>query len=233
MQIERYSHVMHIVSTVTSELAEGRTAYDLLAATFPAGTLSGAPSPVRWRSSTISKHRDAVCMAGSWVIWTSLETWTRRSQSELLSCAMELPTFQAGAVSSLTRMPKPNRLNANTRRRPCFAPSPLLRRWGSHHVNDQPSQGQASTTQHHHRKHRRGGRVYLATLLVIAAAGFVAIWVWVKRGFRVASMQVSASSRSPLLAIPCIRFRQPRRGLHWPLLSPLLLPRVSFGAVWA
>ena len=45
MQIERYSHVMHIVSTVTSELAEGRTAYDLLAATFPAGTLSGAPKP--------------------------------------------------------------------------------------------------------------------------------------------------------------------------------------------
>lgn len=45
MQIERYSHVMHIVSTVTSELAEDKTAYDLLAATFPAGTLSGAPKP--------------------------------------------------------------------------------------------------------------------------------------------------------------------------------------------
>jgi anthranilate synthase component 1 len=45
MQIERYSHVMHIVSTVTSHLAEGQTAYDLLAATFPAGTLSGAPKP--------------------------------------------------------------------------------------------------------------------------------------------------------------------------------------------
>jgi len=45
MSIERYSHVMHIVSTVTGQLAEGRTAYDLLAATFPAGTLSGAPKP--------------------------------------------------------------------------------------------------------------------------------------------------------------------------------------------
>jgi anthranilate synthase component 1 len=41
--IERYSHVMHIVSTVVGELAEGRTAFDALAATFPAGTLSGAP----------------------------------------------------------------------------------------------------------------------------------------------------------------------------------------------
>ena len=59
-------------------------------------------------------------MAGSWVIWTSLETWTRRSATELLSCTMELPYVQAGRVSSLTRMPKPNRLNANIRRRPCF-----------------------------------------------------------------------------------------------------------------
>jgi anthranilate synthase component 1 len=43
MVIERYSHVMHIVSNVTGELAEDHTALDVLAATFPAGTLSGAP----------------------------------------------------------------------------------------------------------------------------------------------------------------------------------------------
>jgi anthranilate synthase component 1 len=41
--VERYSHVMHIVSTVVGELEEGRGAFDVLAATFPAGTLSGAP----------------------------------------------------------------------------------------------------------------------------------------------------------------------------------------------
>lgn len=41
--IERYSHVMHIVSTVVGELCEDRSAFDALAATFPAGTLSGAP----------------------------------------------------------------------------------------------------------------------------------------------------------------------------------------------
>jgi anthranilate synthase component 1 len=45
MSIERYSHIMHIVSTVVGALAPGRTAYDVLAATFPAGTLSGAPKP--------------------------------------------------------------------------------------------------------------------------------------------------------------------------------------------
>ncbi len=43
MAIERYSHVMHIVSEVQGKLAEGRDAWDVLAATFPAGTLSGAP----------------------------------------------------------------------------------------------------------------------------------------------------------------------------------------------
>src|SRR5690349_11963656 len=42
-RIERYSHVMHIVSTVVGELRADRSAFDALAATFPAGTLSGAP----------------------------------------------------------------------------------------------------------------------------------------------------------------------------------------------
>lgn len=43
MIIERYSHVMHIVSNVSGELAPGHSAYDVLRATFPAGTVSGAP----------------------------------------------------------------------------------------------------------------------------------------------------------------------------------------------
>ncbi len=45
MSVERFSHVMHIVSTVVGEVAADRTAYDVLAACFPAGTLSGAPKP--------------------------------------------------------------------------------------------------------------------------------------------------------------------------------------------
>jgi len=43
MIIERYSHVMHIVSQVEGTLAKNRSPYDLMRATFPAGTLSGAP----------------------------------------------------------------------------------------------------------------------------------------------------------------------------------------------
>ena len=43
MIIERYSHVMHIVSNVVGTLREGQTAIDVFRATFPAGTVSGAP----------------------------------------------------------------------------------------------------------------------------------------------------------------------------------------------
>ncbi|MEL6901673.1 MAG: anthranilate synthase component I family protein [Cyanobacteria bacterium J06606_4] len=43
MTIENYSHVMHIVSNVVGDLAPGKTAWDLLKASFPAGTVSGAP----------------------------------------------------------------------------------------------------------------------------------------------------------------------------------------------
>lgn len=43
MFVERYSHVMHIVSQVEGQIAKGKTAFDLMRATFPAGTVSGAP----------------------------------------------------------------------------------------------------------------------------------------------------------------------------------------------
>jgi len=43
MIVERYSHVMHIVSNVVGTLLPGKNAFDVLAATFPAGTVSGAP----------------------------------------------------------------------------------------------------------------------------------------------------------------------------------------------
>jgi len=43
MTLERYSHVMHLTSQVSGDLAPGRSAVDVLRATFPAGTVSGAP----------------------------------------------------------------------------------------------------------------------------------------------------------------------------------------------
>jgi anthranilate synthase component 1 len=43
MTVERYSHVMHLVSNVQSQLAGGKDSFDVMRAVFPAGTLSGAP----------------------------------------------------------------------------------------------------------------------------------------------------------------------------------------------
>jgi anthranilate synthase component 1 len=43
MDVRRYSHIMHLESTVTGTIAEDRSALDVLLAAFPAGTLSGAP----------------------------------------------------------------------------------------------------------------------------------------------------------------------------------------------
>ena len=45
MAVKRYSHIMHICSTVVGRLRQGATALQTLVATFPAGTLSGAPKP--------------------------------------------------------------------------------------------------------------------------------------------------------------------------------------------
>jgi len=45
MQIHRFSHIMHLVSTVEGDLRDGITPVDVFRATFPAGTLSGAPKP--------------------------------------------------------------------------------------------------------------------------------------------------------------------------------------------
>jgi anthranilate synthase component 1 len=45
MQVHRFSHIMHVVSTVEGELADDKNAVDVFRATFPAGTLSGAPKP--------------------------------------------------------------------------------------------------------------------------------------------------------------------------------------------
>lgn len=45
MHVEKYSHIMHLVSSVEGDLQPGHTSVDVLVATFPAGTLSGAPKP--------------------------------------------------------------------------------------------------------------------------------------------------------------------------------------------
>jgi anthranilate synthase component 1 len=57
MVVERYSHVMHIVSQVEGRIAPERNAYDLMRATFPAGTVSGAPK-IRAMQIIAQKEKD-------------------------------------------------------------------------------------------------------------------------------------------------------------------------------
>jgi anthranilate/para-aminobenzoate synthase component I len=65
MVIERYSHVMHLVSHVRGRLEPGRDAFHVLEACFPAGTLTGAPKIRPWRSSKSSSPPAAVPYGGA------------------------------------------------------------------------------------------------------------------------------------------------------------------------
>jgi anthranilate synthase component 1 len=80
--IERYSHVMHIVSNVRGRLAGSRDCFDAFRATFPAGTLSGAP---KIRAMEIIEELEPVRRgvyggAGSGIS-ASAARWTRASRS--------------------------------------------------------------------------------------------------------------------------------------------------------
>jgi anthranilate synthase component 1 len=65
MGIERYSHVMHIVSHVVAQLRSDQDAYDVLRATFPAGTVSGAPKVRAMQLISDLEKRKRGCYAGA------------------------------------------------------------------------------------------------------------------------------------------------------------------------
>ena len=65
MGIERYSHVMHIVSHVVARLRTDQDAYDVLRATFPAGTVSGAPKVRAMQLISDLEKRKRGCYAGA------------------------------------------------------------------------------------------------------------------------------------------------------------------------
>ena len=65
--IEKYSHVMHIVSHVEGKLRPELTAFDLVRAAFPAGTVSGAPKVRARKSSPNSNLMHAVHMQACWL----------------------------------------------------------------------------------------------------------------------------------------------------------------------
>ena len=65
MEIERYSHVMHIVSNVTGHLRNGCSAFDVVRATFPAGTVSGAPKIRAMQIISEMENTRRGCYAGA------------------------------------------------------------------------------------------------------------------------------------------------------------------------
>jgi anthranilate synthase component I len=65
MVIERYSHVMHIGSHVTARLRDGQTAFDVMRATFPAGTVSGAPKIRAMQIISELETKKRGCYAGA------------------------------------------------------------------------------------------------------------------------------------------------------------------------
>jgi anthranilate synthase component I len=65
MEIERYSHVMHMVSNVAGRLRAGCSAFDLVKATFPAGTVSGAPKIRAMQIITDLEKTRRGCYAGA------------------------------------------------------------------------------------------------------------------------------------------------------------------------
>ena len=84
--IERYSHVMHISSEVRGRLRSGLDAFDAVRATFPAGTLSGAPKVRAMESIARLEGRGAARTAGRSAS-SRPPTWRRRSRSAASCCA--------------------------------------------------------------------------------------------------------------------------------------------------
>ena len=98
MDVRRYSHVMHIESSVVGRLAPGRRASDALRATFPAGTLSGRAQGAgdgdhRRARAHQARARTAAPSAG----WAGTGAWTRASPSARSSAATAIAHVQAGA----------------------------------------------------------------------------------------------------------------------------------------
>ena len=96
MQVERFSHIMHLVSSVEGDLAPQANAVDVFRATFPAGTLSGRRSRARSRSSTSSSPPSAASTAASSATSASAATPTSRSRSARPPSSGGVARVQAG-----------------------------------------------------------------------------------------------------------------------------------------
>ena len=115
MSMERFSHVMHIGSTVAGTIREDLDAADAVDAILPAGTLSGAP---KIRACEIINELEDVSMGEPWDTLISLETWTPASPSGWLIRKTEKFSCEAEPVSWRTVFRKKSMKSASTRQKP-------------------------------------------------------------------------------------------------------------------
>jgi anthranilate synthase component I len=108
MSIERYSHVMHIVSNVEGKLKPGLNAMDVLRATFPAGTVSGAPKVRAMEIIDELEPPSAASMPARSAMSASMATWTWPSPSAPPWSRTTCSTSRPAPASSPTRCRKAN-----------------------------------------------------------------------------------------------------------------------------
>ncbi len=118
MAVERYSHVMHLVSSVKAEMDESRDVFDVIRAVFPAGTLSGAPKirAMEIISELEGRRRDFyggmvfnLGFNGNFDSCITIRTILKRTDGVL-----------SAPASSPIRYPRTNSGRRNTRPRPCL-----------------------------------------------------------------------------------------------------------------
>ena len=120
MDIKRFSHIMHICSTVTGKVDPSLTAFDVFKSAFPAGTLSGAPKP---RAVEIIDELEPASTAAPSATSISPATWTWPSPSAPRSCATMRRACRPVPALCSTPCPPPNGRRRATRPRPASNPS--------------------------------------------------------------------------------------------------------------
>ena len=126
----KYSHVMHIVSDVVGELADGRTAFDLLRAAFPAGTVSGAPKARALELIGELEPGGAGPTPARWATSASRATWIRASPSGPSSCGAAWRSSRPARASWPTRIRIGNCKRSLRKRAPCCKRWPLRKGCG-------------------------------------------------------------------------------------------------------
>ena len=119
MVIERYSHVMHIVSNVTGRLRDDQDCYDVMRASFPAGTVSGAPKVRAMEIIAELEKAKRGPYAGAVGYFGFDGNFDSAITIRTVMLDQQKAYVQAGPALSLIRLPHMNMRRRKTRRVAC------------------------------------------------------------------------------------------------------------------